>query len=275
MSILSILLCVLFGLPLLRYIWFYRANIRTGDLHTIRHEFGSNFWPALFTAYLSAVFSELVVILLIPFGRLLRNGEHKGETPVVLVHGLYHNPSAWIFFRVCLARAGYRNFYCYGYNSFTSPFAPAVEGLGQFMDQVLAENPGLQMVLVGHSLGGLVIRKAVADSRFQGRIAALATLGSPHHGSELAMLGIGPMARALQPGREIEQALESTPDPDVPRLSIYSLLDDYVFPLGGLMVGRPEWQEQICGTISHVFMLLSQDVAWRVAGFLDQVDRGE
>ncbi|WP_250645545.1 hypothetical protein [Salidesulfovibrio onnuriiensis] len=112
-------------------------------------------------------------------------------------------------------------------------------------------------------------RKAAADPRFQGRIAALVTLGSPHHGSELAMLGLGPMARSLYPGKEIEQILDHTPDIDAPRLAIHTLLDDYVFPLNGLRIHRSGWREQVCAPISHVHMLYSQDVSWRVASFLE------
>lgn len=270
MNILVIILCILFGLPLLRYLGFYLTNRRTGELDEIRKQLGPDFWPSLFWAYCTAVFSEALVLLMTPFQFLLTSGRKAEGTPVIFVHGLYHNPSAWIFFHIFLARAGYKNFHFYGYNSFTKPFAPAAEALAGFMDQVLADNPGRKVVLIGHSLGGLVSRRAAAEPRFKDRVGALVALGSPHHGSELAAMGLGPMARSLFPGREIEQILEETPEIDVPKLAVYTLLDDYVFPLNGLRIGRDGWQEQTCGPISHVQMLYSQDVSWRVAGFLEE-----
>lgn len=273
MNVFLCILAVVFALPLLRYLGFYLVNQRTGELGEIRERLGADFWPSLVWAYCTGVFSDVLVLLTAPFAPLFKNNAPGEGVPVVFVHGLYHNTAAWIFFRIFLARAGHKNVYFYGYNSFTKPFAPAVDGLVEFLDRVLAENPGQRAVLIGHSLGGLVSRRAAADPRFQGQIAALVTLGSPHHGSELAALGVGPMARSLFPGREIEQTLEQTPDITVPRLAVYTLLDDYVFPFKGLRIGREGWQEQVCAPMSHVHMLYSQDVSWRVASFLEDALR--
>jgi len=269
MSIPLVIIAVLICLPLLRYVGFYLSNKRTRELRDIRTRCGENFRASFFRAYCTAVFSEALVVLMLPFSRLLKSSNPGGGTPVIFVHGLYHNTSAWIFFRIFLARAGHGNFHFYGYNSFTRPFAPAAEGLAEFMDKVLADNPGQKVALIGHSLGGLVCRRAVAEPRFKGKVAALVTLGSPHHGSELAIIGMGPMARSLYPGRGIDSILEDTPDVDAPRLAIYTLFDDYVFPLSCLKIGRDGWQEQVCGPMSHVNMLYSQDISWRVAAFLD------
>lgn len=267
------IIAIVFCLPLARYIWFYLANRRTGQLEEIKRAFGPGFRMSFLRAYCTAVFSEGLVVLMAPFTLLLKNSTGGQGPPVIFVHGLYHNPSAWFFFRIFLARAGYGNFHYYGYNSFTKPFGAAVEGLAEFMDRVLENNPGEKVVLIGHSLGGLVSRKAAVEPRFQGRIGALVALGSPHHGSELAVLGLGPAARGLYPGKSIERELENAPDPDAPRLAVYTPFDDYVFPLNGLKIGREGWTEQVCDPVSHVFMLYSQDISWRVAGFLEDALR--
>ena len=43
---------------------------------------------------------------------------------------------------------------------------------------------------VGHSTGGLVARVLAADPEMNGQVASVLTLGTPHHGTEAAILGL-------------------------------------------------------------------------------------
>ncbi len=155
MNVFLCILSVFFVTPLLRYLGFYMVNRRTGELRDIRDRLGPDFWPSLVWAYCTGVFSEILVVLAAPFAPLLKRDNVPGEgTPIIFVHGLYHNISAWLFFQIFLARAGHRNVYFYGYNSFTKPFAPAAEGLVEFLEQVLAENPVARPCLSGTAWEG-------------------------------------------------------------------------------------------------------------------------
>lgn len=57
----------------------------------------------------------------------------------------------------------------------------------------------IDLLLVGHSMGGLVAR-AYLRRYGELRVARLITLGTPHRGSLLAHLGIGRNARQMEPG---------------------------------------------------------------------------
>ena len=185
-----------------------------------------------------------------------------------MVHGLYHNRTAWLVFARRLRRAGFENLHTFGYNSFTRDFDHALAGLKERIGELLADDPEGRVILVGHSLGGLLCRCAAGDPRFCDRVAALVTLGSPHGGSELAWLGGNRMARGLIPGRDIPEAVAGAPDPDCPRLAIYTMADDYVIPLDLLRIGRPGWEERVCAPMGHVWMLYSPEVAGMVIDFL-------
>jgi hypothetical protein len=64
--------------------------------------------------------------------------------------------------------------------------------LADLVEDVLVAEPGVTVDLYGHSLGGLVVRLALADLAGRGvdlgRIGLVATLGSPHRGAALATL---------------------------------------------------------------------------------------
>jgi hypothetical protein len=62
----------------------------------------------------------------------------------------------------------------------------------------------------------------------RGKVARLITLGSPHQGTELARLGLGPNARQMRVNSPWLRGL-AAPLPAT-SVSIYSCHDNYVFP---------------------------------------------
>lgn len=274
-----IAMAIVTALTLVRYAAFLVSNSRAGLLDQARDERGRLMRPLLAGICTSEV-SGIVALAAYPLAWLPRREREPGLLPVVLVHGLYHNRSAWVLFARWLARAGVTDLHTFQYNSFTGEFDTAVNGLCRTLDRLLGPRPGARAILVGHSLGGLVCRAAAGDPRFAGRVAALVTLGTPHHGSELARLGMGAMARGLIPGRPLAQnsipaAIETVPDPDCPRLALLSPVDDFVFPASCLRTGRPGWDERMVAPMSHVFMLYSREVAAVVADFLKTAAQNE
>ncbi|MFW5733684.1 MAG: esterase/lipase family protein, partial [Oceanidesulfovibrio sp.] len=81
-----------------------------------------------------------------------------GETPVLLVHGLYGNASNWLCFRWALRRQGLRHVYAYSYSSFGPDYFALMEKLDRMVDATREKHGGRPVFLVGHSLGGLIIR---------------------------------------------------------------------------------------------------------------------
>jgi len=215
--------------------------------------------------------AEVIAVATYPMGWFGHSKPRACGPPVLMVHGLFHNSSAWLLFGRRLKRAGFRNLHTYQYNSFTKDFAQAVQGLEQRLDKLPVNGPDSKVILVGHSLGGLICRYVAGNSRYRDKVRAIVTLGSPHKGSDLALFGGNRMARGLIPGKSTPASVESVPDPDCPRLGIYTLVDDFVFPLDMLQTGRPGWQEIVCSPMGHVWMVYSREVADMVIGFLRSV----
>ncbi|ADU61696.1 MAG: alpha/beta fold hydrolase [Pseudodesulfovibrio sp.] len=268
---------IVIALSLVRYTAFLVSNSRAGLLAQAHDDRGGLARPLL-AGLGTSVVSGIMALAAYPLAWLPRREREPGLLPVVLVHGLYHNRSAWVLFARWLARAGFTDLHTFQYNTFTGDFDTATDSLCQTLDRLLGPRPGARAILVGHSLGGLVCRAAAGDPRFAGRVAALITLGTPHHGSELARLGMGGMARGLIPGRTIAQhgipaTVAAVPDPDCPRLALISPVDDFVFPASCLRTGRPGWDERLVAPMSHVFMLYSREVTAQVTDFLKSAVR--
>lgn len=156
------------------------------------------------------------------------SGERQAtRQPLLLLHGYQCNRGFWFWMAPRLRAAGW--------TVATHSLEPALgsidvqaDGLERRVREVLRATGASQVILVGHSMGGLVAR---AYLRRWGRasVARVVTLGSPHYGSRLAMLAWGRCGRQMVIGNPWLRALQDEPLP-VPLTSIYSVHDNQVMP---------------------------------------------
>jgi pimeloyl-ACP methyl ester carboxylesterase len=127
--------------------------------------------------------------------------ERNARYPVLLVHGYASTESVWTPLRHALAEAGFGHIVSLTYNSFaTDPVAVAAELTHQAL-RALAAAGAPRVHLVGHSLGGLIVRHALAASAaLSSRTSGAVTIASPHRGVSLARIAPGRCARIMHRG---------------------------------------------------------------------------
>ncbi|WP_300160325.1 thioesterase domain-containing protein [Solidesulfovibrio sp.] len=208
-------------------------------------------------------------------GRPPARRPRPGEPVVVCLHGLYHNPAAFLRLRPALVRRGLGFVVCPGYACLGrgADFEAVAQTLAA---RLRAELPAdAPLLFLGHSLGGALARRLAAEPDLGGRTLAAVTLGAPHGGSALAVLAVGRLGRSLVPSGPVARILEGLPDPPgAALLSLASPVDAMVVPLAALAVGRPAWREEATPAVSHVAMLWHPAVVARAAGFLAQAAAG-
>jgi pimeloyl-ACP methyl ester carboxylesterase len=156
--------------------------------------------------------------------------ERNDRYPVLLVHGYAATESVWTPLRRALVQVGFGHIVSLNYNSFaTDPVAVSAELAHQAL-RTLAAAGAPRIHLVGHSLGGLIIRRALAASAALClQTASAVTIASPHRGALLARVAPGRCARIMHRGPRSE-----LPGVDAPRpvrwLAYYSDADRVVSP---------------------------------------------
>ena len=200
----------------------------------------------------------------------------KAGVPILLVHGYVCNRGLWVTFRQRLAAAGLGPIY-------TITLAPLFAGndvlvskLDARIEAICAETGAPTVMIVAHSLGGLVVRAYLVQTCLRSRvscIARLVTLGSPHHGTQLARLGIGSIAREMCDQSEWLGALADMETAHAARgwkppatLSIYTLNDDLVYPPESSVL---EWAQNVpVSAVGHLGLVFSESVVKRVIVYL-------
>lgn len=182
--------------------------------------------------------------------------------PILFLHGLYHNSSAWLLYHMWFREAGLTHTYSFSYLSFRRKFEDLVNKLEIKVQALESACPGTKPILVGHSLGGLVIRAWVSCGDNEQRITGITTLGTPHQGSKLAGLGAGSLCRSIIfRGPLIRSIEEHDINPGIPCYSLSSALDNMVLPQEGLHIRNASWQEERTPLVSHIGMLYHKETA--------------
>src|SRR5580693_76242 len=131
--------------------------------------------------------------------------ERNDRYPVLLVHGYAATECVWTPLRRALVQAGFGHIVSLNYNSFAAdPVAVSAELTHQALQTLVAAGAP-RIHLVGHSLGGLIVRRALAASAaLSGQTASAVTIASPHRGALLARIAPGRCARIMHPGPRSE-----------------------------------------------------------------------
>lgn len=160
-----------------------------------------------------------------------RNYGDSARLPVVLLHGIYCNGAAWWWMGRRLRKHFSTDIYAPSFEPLFADIDDLARWLSRELERICADTGARQVVLVAHSMGGLVARTYI--SRLKGdRIAKLVTLASPHHGSQHARWSYRRHSIQLRPKSPWLQALNginSVPT-DPPIVSIFSWHDNFVAP---------------------------------------------
>ena len=154
-----------------------------------------------------------------------------GRRGVLLVHGFYCNRGFWNTWMPRLRQAGIP-FVAVTLGPTQAGIAEQARGIEAAV-QRLKDLTGQAPLLVGHSMGGLVIRSWLAGQPDDIALPHEAiTIGSPHHGTALARLARSPAAIDMRPGSDfLRQLMSRETEARRGRLTCYwSVCDNIVFP---------------------------------------------
>lgn len=166
---------------------FWKRNQWTSDLGLGRvlrmflREWAASMWSSSWT---------------MPFGRRIwHNNDVTQALPVVLVHGYACNSGYWHSMRLALESAGIRH-EAVDLEPIFGDIDDYLPQLHRAVNSAMAIAGGKPVVIVGHSMGGLVARAYL--SRYGcDRIARIITIGSPHNGTVLARYSAGSNCRQM------------------------------------------------------------------------------
>jgi pimeloyl-ACP methyl ester carboxylesterase len=205
----------------------------------------------------------------ITFGRPADDVRH--DTPVLLIHGYGHNRSAWFVLDRHLRNAGFTSVHTFNYNPFTHDVPQIAARLKERIDLLRSVTGADKVHVVGHSLGGVVIRWFVQELDGEAVVDTAVTVASPNTGTWAAVAGsFGRTGKQLLPGSPVMRRLNARPLPSSVRwVAYYSNLDLLIQPCASAKL--PGAANLLVKDHGHVSILLSDKVARSI---VDQLESG-
>jgi pimeloyl-ACP methyl ester carboxylesterase len=196
-------------------------------------------------------------------------------TPIILLHGYFHNRSGFLVMRRAFRRHGFRHVHTMNYNVIGHDVEELAAQLSGYVERVLNRTGATRVHLVGHSLGGLVARTYVQEYGGDSRVHTCITLGTPHNGTYAAWMGRGRAARQIRPRSELLDRLDRTARPSSVRfISYYSNLDPLVVPASSAKITNKALRATnvLVKDHGHMSLLLSSQLIRSVVSSLTHLD---
>jgi len=218
--------------------------------------------------WIHALFFEwLTLIFVIPLLQVLRLhkkyeaplGSLSGK-PILLVHGYCKNSSVWFYLRKQLAKENLGPIYTINLGSRYQSIREYAKAVEKKCAQIRLETGHPELVLIGHSMGGLVSALCAFQSEY---ITDVITIASPMAGTHLAKIGIGPNAREMKLGSLLTTELTKAISLES-RVRFYHIgtkTDHLVVPNRSALPGTHPTREFHFEDIGHASLLLSPRVA--------------
>lgn len=168
--------------------------------------------------------------------------EGRAHPPVLLLHGLVDNRSAFTLLRRSLLRHGWTRVQAINHSPLICDIRTAADLLARHVEQTCEESGHSRVDLVGHSLGGLIARYYVQRLGGDARVRTLVTLGTPHGGTRaIPLLTPHPLVRQMRPGSELLQEL-ATPAPGCRTrfVAFWGDLDQLMLPVEAARLEHPD-----------------------------------
>ncbi len=164
-------------------------------------------------------------------------------TPIVLVHGIGDNRSAFAVLSGALRRRGFGVVHAVNYSvltALTGDVRRSAALLGEHIERICEQTGSDRVHVVGHSLGGLIARYYVQRLRGDSRVRTLVTLGTPHGGTLAAYLLPTSLTRQLRPGSELLSELAEPSRPCRTRfVVVWSEMDQVIIPQRNARLEHP------------------------------------
>ena len=206
---------------------------------------------------------------------LLHHGVEAAETPILLVHGIIDNHAIFTVMEHALRRRGFQTLSRYDYGLLTQNIPRAAVRLGAAIEELSAATGYARIHVIGHSLGGLIARYYVQRLGGDQHVHTLVTLGTPHHGTQLARAApLLPLVRQLTPDSPLIQELAEPAQGCRARfVAFYGDIDHLVVPGRNARLDHPDLNVQNIAVhgVGHLSMPNNGRIAFTIAQALREL----
>lgn len=236
-------------------------------------------WKNLFYNFLIEGLGNTYGMLSLPFSGIPDNQEvalpkHSMLPPILLLHGFVRNQLDFIWMKQQLqAIDGMGPIYTINLVPHKKNIERHAKIVANKIEEIKEKTGSNQVILIGHSRGGLVASYYAEYLAEKESIAKIITLGTPFNGTTTTVFGYGLPVKELTPHAEnLAKLNELITNSSINYYHIASKLDNVILPWHSACPFKHQNKDNvlILEDHSHVQLLISPKVIHRIAAWLLQ-----
>ncbi len=210
----------------------------------------------------------LLSVLLMRFFPISKKVKGNGR-PILLIHGYLNHGSVWRFPKRRLEGLGFGPIYTINLGHPFRPIRIYAEKVAVQAEKIAKETGRKDLILIGHSMGGLVGGYYATHLAPPHTVTDVMTLGTPLFGTPLARIALGPNGREMEPRSLFLRALREAMAAHRSQIRFYHIAtqsDQLVIPGESAVI--PEHPHRIFEDIGHASLLYSKRVIHQISQWL-------
>lgn len=214
------------------------------------------------------LFAWVLTLLFIPWGLRRHPPVGASKTPILLVHGFFNGACSWPYFQKRLAKT-HGPIFTLNLGQPLASIRDHAQTVALKAKEIALATGSFRLILIGHSMGGLVSAYYATHFAPPRSVAAIVALGSPWRGTHLARFAPGASAREMRPNSpflaSLLQSLKT--HPEIPLYAISSSADLIILPHSS---AHPPEHPHLLLQTGHQALLFHPTAIRQIATWLDQ-----
>lgn len=228
------------------------------------------YWTKAFFIESFVFLASFFLVLLKKINFKKESSDFKKYKPILLIQGYLHNSNIWLYHAKKLHKKGFGPIYTINFeNSFSSVEQHALE-LEKKVENIKRENKISNLILIGHSMGGLIASYYALNLDKDNIITDIISIATPYDGSLFANIAIGECGHEMKKHSAFVEDLKKQIENDkiIKFYYICSKSDQLVRPQSAL-IGNDLEKQYIVNDIGHASLLFSKKVNNQITKWLD------
>jgi pimeloyl-ACP methyl ester carboxylesterase len=243
-----------------------------GIVHIVNAK-ASHFRFAKWIHWVHAMSLEPFAVLAIAVLRLIPVGQKPNKSqgrPILLVHGYANHGSVWMLHKKRLEAAGIGPVYLINLGDPFLSIQTYSERVREKVETITKETGREDIVLIGHSMGGLISAWYATRLAKPKSVSAIITVASPLEGTPVARYALGQNAREMEPRSKFLQELKAAMN-ECKELKVFHIAtesDEVVVP----GVSAANSFDYVLDDLGHAGLLYSKRVSEKIIEWLKEID---
>jgi len=254
-------------------LWYEQQQLRLQNQEVVRVS-----WKTWLQSFVTEFFCVSLKGILYPFQFWSFDANTKAEAgvsvPILLVHGYLNHKVDWLWFLKTLKKNPNIG-PIYAINLFP-PFASITQlalTVKAKVNEIRETTKAPQVILIGHSMGGLVCSYFSEYLANPNEIAMVIALGSPFQGTKLTALGYGLNVKEMSPNSSFLSELNTRiHQSTIPYYSIASKIDNMIIPWQSALLsdvdGNTLENTMVLEDHGHLRLLISKPVLEQITKWI-------